>query len=279
MRSGGSRKSARREGVTINVPLTALPGAGRAKCKKVRRATPAVVQAAALVTPRRDLDTAFAIENAYVTRVLGKRSAVEIKDIGQCLVEAHRLAEEAGVKGITMPEQWTTCDAVELMASNYDNGQLMNKKIIYLNELCSFDTGIAAKLRRVVSEKEHTYKVLYESKMPGFDLATYRVSPATSRSRRSTRSGIRSASRAPSKPDEGAPRRDFFQGTDSTYTRNAAAQPTAAPPSLDTSASTASSTRTLVRPRTTPWTTQRGVRSKITPRRGTRRQRALPCAS
>jgi hypothetical protein len=36
--------------------------------------------------------------------VLGRRSAEEIKDIGQCLVEAHRLAVEAGVQGLTLPE-------------------------------------------------------------------------------------------------------------------------------------------------------------------------------
>jgi hypothetical protein len=36
--------------------------------------------------------------------VLGERSAEEIKDIGQCLVEAHRLAVEAGVQGLTLPE-------------------------------------------------------------------------------------------------------------------------------------------------------------------------------
>jgi hypothetical protein len=36
--------------------------------------------------------------------VLGERSAEEIKDIGQCLVEAHRRAVEAGVQGFTLPE-------------------------------------------------------------------------------------------------------------------------------------------------------------------------------
>jgi hypothetical protein len=43
------------------------------------------------------------MENEFLTRVLGKRSASEIIDIGQCLVEAHRLAVAAGVAGLPMP--------------------------------------------------------------------------------------------------------------------------------------------------------------------------------
>jgi hypothetical protein len=43
------------------------------------------------------------MENEHMTRVLGKRSASEIIDIGQCLVEAHRLAVAAGVTGLPMP--------------------------------------------------------------------------------------------------------------------------------------------------------------------------------
>jgi hypothetical protein len=69
-----------------------------------KAATPAAVPAAALVTPVRALATAFTIESEYLTRVLGKRSTEEIKDIGQCLIEAHRLAVEAGVRGLTLPE-------------------------------------------------------------------------------------------------------------------------------------------------------------------------------
>ena len=104
--STGVRKSGRQKGVTIHEPPTQLPGSGRAKRArgaKKKQETPAAVPAAALVTPVRALDPAFTMENEYMTRVLGKCSASEIKDIGQCLVEAHRLAVAAGVTGLTMP--------------------------------------------------------------------------------------------------------------------------------------------------------------------------------
>jgi hypothetical protein len=84
-------------------------------------------------------------------------------------------------------EQWKPCETVADMFSTYDNGLLIDKKFIYLNELSTIDKKIAAKLRKVVSERERTYKALYENKIQGFDLATYTASPATPRSRRSSR--------------------------------------------------------------------------------------------
>jgi hypothetical protein len=86
------------------VPPTALPGSGRSKRAKVSKATPAAVPAAALVTPRRALDTAFTIENEYLQGCWASvRRTRSWTLIGQCLVEsveAHRLAVEAGVTGL-----------------------------------------------------------------------------------------------------------------------------------------------------------------------------------
>ena len=63
------------------MPVEPLPGSGP-KRRKVRT-TPIAEQAGAKATPeRRALNTAFTIDNEYVTRVLGKRSEDEIKDIG-----------------------------------------------------------------------------------------------------------------------------------------------------------------------------------------------------
>ena len=102
MSSTRPAKSARQRGVKIILPVVSLAGSG-SKRRKVK-ATPTAAQAASKVTPeRRALNAAFTVDNEYVTRVLGKRSEEEIKDIGQGLVEAFNLAAAAGVTDLPTP--------------------------------------------------------------------------------------------------------------------------------------------------------------------------------
>jgi hypothetical protein len=102
MSSTRPAKSARQRGVKIILPVVSLAGSGP-KRRKVK-ATPTAAQAASKVTPeRRALNAAFTVDNEYVTRVLGKRSEEEIKDIGQGLVEAFNLAAAAGVTDLPTP--------------------------------------------------------------------------------------------------------------------------------------------------------------------------------
>jgi hypothetical protein len=55
----------------------------------------------------------------------------------------------------------TSCSTVEEITSDYDNAKLMDKKLIYDNELNKVSKAQGAKLRSVVTEPERAYKVRY----------------------------------------------------------------------------------------------------------------------
>jgi hypothetical protein len=55
----------------------------------------------------------------------------------------------------------TSCSTVEEITSDYDNAKLMDKKMIYCNEMNKVSKGQSGKLRNIVSELERSYKVRY----------------------------------------------------------------------------------------------------------------------
>jgi hypothetical protein len=50
---------------------------------------------------------------------------------------------------------------VEEITSDYDNAKLMDKKMIYCNEMNKVSKAQSGKLRNIVSELERSYKVRY----------------------------------------------------------------------------------------------------------------------
>jgi hypothetical protein len=110
-------------------------------------------------------------------------------------------------------DQRVCVDTVEDMVSTYDNALLMNKKSIYVNEISTFDAKTAAKVRKCVSDKPRIYKALYENKIAGSDLATYRAAGNPK---------ITELVQASTTADDGEPRRDFILTSDNTYAHSGA---------------------------------------------------------